>query len=138
MAYHVYDATYFKIMTIAMYDMQSEDTKAQCIIWKKLNKLMRKNGVEKPNFKASWWTVCKPTGMPSKSSMAMVTQRSPWKTKNTLASCNRLHCYNDTHRSTSNQTCKTNTIASISNIRIQRQWKRQNQDTLSFRPGSYL
>jgi hypothetical protein len=29
---HVYDTTYCKVMTIAVYDMQSEDLKVQCIM----------------------------------------------------------------------------------------------------------
>jgi hypothetical protein len=51
MACQVYNATYCKVMTIALCDMQSEDTKVQCMMWRKLNKFMRENGVEKPNFK---------------------------------------------------------------------------------------
>jgi hypothetical protein len=51
MACHVYDATYCKVMTIALCYMQSEDTKVQCIMWRELNDLMRKNGVENTNFK---------------------------------------------------------------------------------------
>jgi hypothetical protein len=47
----VYDATYCKVMTITVCDMQSKDMKVQCIMWRKLNNLMRKNGVENPNFK---------------------------------------------------------------------------------------
>jgi hypothetical protein len=31
--------------------MKPEDTEVQCIIWRKLNKLMKKNVVEKPNFR---------------------------------------------------------------------------------------
>jgi hypothetical protein len=51
MACHVYDAAYCKVMTIAICDMQSEDTKVQCIMWRELNDLMAKNGVENTNFK---------------------------------------------------------------------------------------
>jgi hypothetical protein len=51
MVCHVYDAAYCKVMTIAVCDMQSEDTKVQCIMWGEFNNLMRKNGVENPNFK---------------------------------------------------------------------------------------
>jgi hypothetical protein len=32
MVYHVYDVAYCKVMTIAVCDMQSEDTKVQCIM----------------------------------------------------------------------------------------------------------
>jgi hypothetical protein len=51
MACHVYDAAYCKVMTIAICNMQSEDTKVQCIMWRKLNDLMAKNSVEDTNFK---------------------------------------------------------------------------------------
>jgi hypothetical protein len=34
MAYHVYDAAYCKVMTIAVCDMQLEDTKVQYIMWR--------------------------------------------------------------------------------------------------------
>jgi hypothetical protein len=51
MACHMYDVVYCKVMTIAVCDMQSEDTKVQCIMWRELNDLMAKNGVENTNFK---------------------------------------------------------------------------------------
>jgi hypothetical protein len=51
MACHLYDAAYCKVMTIVLCDMQLEDRKVQCILWRELNNLMRKNGVENPNFK---------------------------------------------------------------------------------------
>ena len=51
MEYHVYDAMYYKVMTITIYDMHLEDMKVQCIMWKIFNKLIRDSGVEKPNFK---------------------------------------------------------------------------------------
>jgi hypothetical protein len=51
MACHVYDAAYYKVMTIAVCDMQLEDMKVQCIMWKEFNDLMRQNSVGKPNFK---------------------------------------------------------------------------------------
>ena len=38
-------------MTIAIFDMQSENTKVQCIMWREFNDLMRKNDVENSNFK---------------------------------------------------------------------------------------
>jgi hypothetical protein len=38
-------------MTIAIYDMQFEDTKAQCNLWKKLNVLVEKKGLGTPVFK---------------------------------------------------------------------------------------
>ena len=51
MACHVYNAAYCKVMTIAVCDKQSEDMKVQCIMWRELNEVMQRNGVEKPNFK---------------------------------------------------------------------------------------
>ena len=51
MACHVYDSAYCKVMTIAVCDMQSEDTAAQCIMWRSLNEVMAANGVADVNFK---------------------------------------------------------------------------------------
>jgi hypothetical protein len=31
--------------------MQSEDTEAECVMWRNLNKLMANNGVPNPKFK---------------------------------------------------------------------------------------
>ncbi len=51
--YHVYDLIdfYCKAMTIVVYDMQSEDTKAQCLLWRKLNKIVEKIGTSMHVFK---------------------------------------------------------------------------------------
>jgi hypothetical protein len=38
-------------MSIAICDMQLEDTEAQCILWRKLNAIVFKKGVRNPNFK---------------------------------------------------------------------------------------
>jgi hypothetical protein len=51
MVCHVYDAAYCKVMTKAVCDMQLEDTKVQCIMWRELNDLMAKNNVKNTNFK---------------------------------------------------------------------------------------
>ena len=51
MACHVYDTEYKKVMTIAMCDMQSEDTEVQVQFWRSLNAIMHRHGVENPNFK---------------------------------------------------------------------------------------
>jgi len=40
MVCHVYDPAYCKVMTIVVCDMQFEDTKAQQIMWTKLNDMM--------------------------------------------------------------------------------------------------
>jgi hypothetical protein len=50
MVCHVFDLTYYKIMTIAIYNMQSKHTKMQSIMWKKLN-TMFKHEFPKSNFK---------------------------------------------------------------------------------------
>ena len=51
MASHVYDTEYKKVMTIAMCDMQSEDTQIQVQFWQSLNAVMHRHGVRNPNFK---------------------------------------------------------------------------------------
>jgi len=51
MVCHVYDLTYYKIITIAIYNMQSKHIKVQSIMWKKLNNTMFKHEFPKPNFK---------------------------------------------------------------------------------------
>ena len=51
MACHVYDTEYKKVMTIAMCNMQSEDTEVQVQFWRSLNAVMHRHGVANPNFK---------------------------------------------------------------------------------------
>jgi hypothetical protein len=51
MACHIYDSTYYRVMTIAICDMQSEDAIAQSVLWKNLNVVVAKHGVPKPKFK---------------------------------------------------------------------------------------
>ena len=51
MACHVYDAEYKRMMTIAMCDMQSEDTEVQVQFWRSMNAVMHRHGVTNPNFK---------------------------------------------------------------------------------------
>ena len=51
MACHVYDTEYKKVMTIAMCDMQSEDTEVQVQFWQSLNAVMHRHGVRNLNFK---------------------------------------------------------------------------------------
>jgi hypothetical protein len=51
MACHMYDPTYYKMMTIVICDMQFEDIKAQQIMWTKLNEMLLKHGFPKSNFK---------------------------------------------------------------------------------------
>ncbi len=46
-----FNLAYCKVMSIAIYDMQSEDIEAQCILWRKLNATILKKGVANPNFK---------------------------------------------------------------------------------------
>jgi hypothetical protein len=66
MAYHIYDLVYYKVMTITIYDMQSEDIESQCILWRKLNIVVKKKGLGMPIFKGfmvdcaqeNWNDVC--------------------------------------------------------------------------------
>jgi hypothetical protein len=51
MACHVYDSAYCRVMTNAVYDMQSEDAAAQMVLWKNLNDIMGRYGVPEPKFK---------------------------------------------------------------------------------------
>ena len=51
MACHVYNSTYCRVMTIAVYDMQSEDAVAQMVLWKNLSVVMARHGVPSPKFK---------------------------------------------------------------------------------------
>ncbi len=51
MAYHVYGLIYYKVMMITICDMQFEDTKVQCIMWKKLNAIVERKGLGMLVFK---------------------------------------------------------------------------------------
>jgi hypothetical protein len=51
MACDVYDLVYYKVLTIAIYDMQFENTEVQQLMWTKLNEMMLKHGFLKSNFK---------------------------------------------------------------------------------------
>jgi hypothetical protein len=50
-ACHIYDLVYCKIMKIVVCDMQSEDMKVQCILWKNLNTIVEKKRLGMPVFK---------------------------------------------------------------------------------------
>jgi hypothetical protein len=50
MACHVYDSTYYRVMTIAICDMQSEDAAAQSVLCKNLNVVVAKHGITQPKF----------------------------------------------------------------------------------------
>jgi hypothetical protein len=51
MACHVYDSTYYHIMTIAICDMQSEDAATQSVLWKNLNVVLARHGILERKFK---------------------------------------------------------------------------------------
>lgn len=51
MACHVYDSQYCRVMTVAVCDMQSEDARAQSLLWRGLNGVMAKHKVNNVNFK---------------------------------------------------------------------------------------
>jgi hypothetical protein len=46
-----YKPMYCKVLTIAIYDMQSKSIEVQCAMWIKLNQVMFKFGLANPNFK---------------------------------------------------------------------------------------
>jgi hypothetical protein len=60
MACHMYDPTYYKMMTIVICDLQYEDTKIQQIMWTKLNEMLLKHGFPNSNFKDSCMIAHKP------------------------------------------------------------------------------
>jgi hypothetical protein len=47
----MYPATYCHVMTIAVCDMQSEDSAAQTVVWNNLNAVMARHDIPNPNFK---------------------------------------------------------------------------------------
>lgn len=51
MACHVYNASYYRVMTIAACDMQSEDSVAETIVWRNLKAVMACHDVPNPKFK---------------------------------------------------------------------------------------
>ena len=51
MACHIYDSTYCRVMTIAVYRMQSEDAAIQMVFQKNLNDVMARHGVPSSKFK---------------------------------------------------------------------------------------
>jgi hypothetical protein len=51
MACHVYDSTYYRVMSIVECDIQPKDATAQSVLWKNLNDVMAKHGVPEPKFK---------------------------------------------------------------------------------------
>jgi hypothetical protein len=51
MTYHVYDLAYCKVLTIAVCDMQYEDTKVQQFMWTTFNETILKHKFPKPKFK---------------------------------------------------------------------------------------
>jgi hypothetical protein len=51
MAYHVYNSAYYRVMMIAVCDMQLEDAATQMVLWKNLNDVMARHGIPKPKFK---------------------------------------------------------------------------------------
>ena len=51
MACHVYDSQYCRVMTVAVCYMQSEDCKAQCVMWRCLNEVMARYRLLIVNFK---------------------------------------------------------------------------------------
>jgi hypothetical protein len=51
MGVHIYDPEYYKIMTIAVCDMQSESSDAQTQVWLSMLNILDKNGVSNVNFK---------------------------------------------------------------------------------------
>lgn len=101
LTYHVYDPFYYKVMTIVICDMQFEDTKVQCIMWWKLNKVMVRNCV--PNLKTlgdSWLTSLKPIGMQFELSMVVEIQVTQRLINNELVFSLKSRILGQTHKTT--------------------------------------
>jgi hypothetical protein len=81
MACHIYDLVYCKVMMITICNMQSNDTKAQCILWRKLNAVVEKKRSSMPVFKGFMVDVHKKIGMLFTLYMGLEILRSRWFTK---------------------------------------------------------
>jgi hypothetical protein len=125
-------------MTIVVCDMQLEDTKVQCIMWRELNEVMQRNGVEKPNFKgfmadsaqANWNAVRIVYG--SGDPKVPIENRERTCLLHWTTSLNR---HTQKHIKPDMQDQYNHLY---SNTRIPRRWMRQNQDTLPSGPSGYL
>jgi hypothetical protein len=93
----------------------------QCIMWKKFNEVMTKNSIEEQTSKAlnildsaqANWNAIRivyGSGNPN----------VPMENQECIASYTGLHRCNNTHRRTSSPTLNTNTLAFVSNTRIQK------------------
>lgn len=51
MVYHIYDATYCGVISIAICDMLSKDLTTQLVFWKNLNVVMAWHNLSNPKFK---------------------------------------------------------------------------------------
>jgi hypothetical protein len=72
---------------VGKYSILCCDTKVQWIMWRELNDLMAKNGVENTNFKGFMVD----SALHAELSMAMVIQRSPRRTESALVSSTGPH-----------------------------------------------
>jgi len=81
MACHVYELIYYKVMMIAVCDMQSEDTEVQCMLWRKLNTIVEKKRMGTPMFKGFMADSAQANGMLFRLFMGLEILWSRWLTK---------------------------------------------------------
>jgi hypothetical protein len=81
MACHIYDLVYYKVMMIAVSDMQFEDMEVQCILWRKLNVVIERKRLGMPFSRGSWRMVHKQTRILFALFMGLEILRSRWLTK---------------------------------------------------------
>ena len=51
MGCYIYDSAYYRVITIAVCNMQLKDATAQIVFWKNLNDVMTRHGIPKTKFK---------------------------------------------------------------------------------------
>jgi hypothetical protein len=117
MVYHVYDATFCRVMTIAICNMQSEDTAAQIVVWKNLNVVMARHNVSQPNFKEFMTDSAQTNWNAIRIVYGNGDASMPWTTRREHASFTRLSPSRSTQRPTLDSTFKINTDCFTSNTR---------------------
>ena len=118
MACHVYDTEYKKVMTIAMCDMQSEDTEVQVQFWRSLNAVMRRHGVETPISRASWHIAPWPIGMRFALCTAVDLPMSKCRIGRGHVCCIGVPLFTGIPRSTSKKHSSTNILLCANNTKI--------------------
>lgn len=136
--YHVYDLTnlYFKVMTIAVHDMQFEDAKAQCLLWRKLNTDVERKGWVRSCSKGSWRIVCKQIGMLFALIMGLEILWSRWLTKSGCGFSIGFSFSTNVINSCSHESSMINIKPFVTSSKKPRPWKKLTFSTLPFGLGA--